>query len=359
MTDASGEEHVLANCTDASGIFVTPSTPRERLTLIGFAPAGLPVDRTHPGNGDELGDLVIEASDGTRPVEWWGLNRATALSRETNAHDSSLTDITIEAEIDPDDSPDRASSITSIIGYDIFDESQNQIGSCLSVHGLNEERVPPRTPLILSGCEVTGRPIKPEKDSAHAPALWALDSSGRQMRRLDVFLDDAHVHPSNAHRGLVDIRLPYGLEAPPPGSVRPAWDLWEAGAPASRNEWSALSTECRREWLRFAYFNKAGADPVTQEAEYELDGRHVTDEPGLHCAMGEALVGPGGYYGSEWNSFEDCLSGGFGAVPPFTLIWHDSHVARRSLSGEGNAGESYFDDILRLLERHHVHVKTR
>ncbi|MER6694301.1 barstar family protein [Streptomyces minutiscleroticus] len=44
--------------------------------------------------------------------------------------------------------------------------------------------------------------------------------------------------------------------------------------------------------------------------EYHLDGRFVTDVPGLHCAIAEALLGPGRYFGREQNAFEDCLCGG-------------------------------------------------
>ncbi|MEM9187722.1 MAG: hypothetical protein AAGF12_01000, partial [Myxococcota bacterium] len=36
-------------------------------------------------------------------------------------------------------------------------------------------------------------------------------------------------------------------------------------------------------------------------------------------ALGEALRGPGGYYGASLDSLADCTCGGFGPVPPFVV----------------------------------------
>jgi RNAse (barnase) inhibitor barstar len=64
---------------------------------------------------------------------------------------------------------------------------------------------------------------------------------------------------------------------------------------------------------------------------YHLDGRFVTDVEGFYCAIGEAINGPGGYFGWNLDALDDCLSGGFGVHPPFRLAWHDSAVAREHL----------------------------
>ncbi|MFF1918301.1 barstar family protein [Streptomyces sp. NPDC058239] len=69
---------------------------------------------------------------------------------------------------------------------------------------------------------------------------------------------------------------------------------------------------------------------------------------------GRGPCGPGGYFGREWNAFKDCLGGGFGVALPFTLIWHHSDVARQALAGvvsDPDEGLSYFEDIIRLLNR--------
>ncbi|WP_282696614.1 barstar family protein [Streptomyces sp. CC208A] len=77
----------------------------------------------------------------------------------------------------------------------------------------------------------------------------------------------------------------------------------------------------------------------------------VTDVPGLHRVMAEALVGPGGCFGREWNAFKDCL-GGFGVALPFTRVRHEADTARRALAdvvSDPDEGLSSVEDIVRLL----------
>ncbi|GGV56510.1 hypothetical protein GCM10010245_89460 [Streptomyces spectabilis] len=45
---------------------------------------------------------------------------------------------------------------------------------------------------------------------------------------------------------------------------------------------------------------------------YGLDGRHVTDESSLYLALGEAVNGPGGYFGGCLAALDDCLRSTFG-----------------------------------------------
>ncbi|PYC68211.1 ribonuclease inhibitor [Streptomyces tateyamensis] len=63
------------------------------------------------------------------------------------------------------------------------------------------------------------------------------------------------------------------------------------------------------------------------ETEYEMDGAAATDRRSLFAALGAALNGPGGYYGRNLDALVDCLRGGFGPQPPFTLHWRDFAVA--------------------------------
>ena len=49
------------------------------------------------------------------------------------------------------------------------------------------------------------------------------------------------------------------------------------------------------------------------------------------CAIGEAINGPGGYFGRHLIAFDDCCVGGFGATPPFTVRWAHSALSRQAL----------------------------
>ncbi|AZZ90688.1 hypothetical protein EUZ85_08140 [Hahella sp. KA22] len=53
--------------------------------------------------------------------------------------------------------------------------------------------------------------------------------------------------------------------------------------------------------------------------EVFLDGRYITDIPSFYLSLGEALNGDNGYFGACLDSLHDCLFGGFGVAPPFTI----------------------------------------
>jgi len=63
-----------------------------------------------------------------------------------------------------------------------------------------------------------------------------------------------------------------------------------------------------------------------------LYGRHITDVPGLYLALGDAVNGPGGYFGGCPDALDDCLRGTFGYTAPATLLWRDASTAREHLS---------------------------
>ncbi|MFD9242801.1 barstar family protein [Streptomyces sp. NPDC059556] len=42
---------------------------------------------------------------------------------------------------------------------------------------------------------------------------------------------------------------------------------------------------------------------------------------------GEAVNGPGGYFGWNLDALDDCFFGGWGAAPAFTLFWGSSAEA--------------------------------
>jgi RNAse (barnase) inhibitor barstar len=50
-----------------------------------------------------------------------------------------------------------------------------------------------------------------------------------------------------------------------------------------------------------------------------LDGAWITDVPSFYLSLGEAINGPGGYFGACLDSLSDCLCGGFGVLSPLTI----------------------------------------
>jgi len=100
-----------------------------------------------------------------------------------------------------------------------------------------------------------------------------------------------------------------------------------------------------------------------QPPEYRLHGARVADEPTFWAELGRAVGAPDGYYGRNLDALADCLRGGYGPVPPFTLVWEDAlHSARaltRRLSGGDGADRAYFDAILDVLRQGGVIVRLQ
>ncbi|MCX4245067.1 barstar family protein [Paraliomyxa miuraensis] len=125
----------------------------------------------------------------------------------------------------------------------------------------------------------------------------------------------------------------------PPGTATLARS-WRQGLPAELNRWATLTFHARRAWLRLVTGASTFRRPETSptRSSFVLDGRYATDYPGVLLALGEAVNGPCGYYGADLDAVEDCLSGGFGPTPPFTLVW--KHFGR--FPSEGWAREQFW-----------------
>ncbi|MDF2710510.1 MAG: hypothetical protein K0R62_6162, partial [Nonomuraea muscovyensis] len=160
----------------------------------------------------------------------------------------------------------------------------------------------------------------------------------------------------------VDIVALWGFDSPPAGA-RHVWERWRTARPDRPNQWAAYGPQDRREWLTIvgrSSFWRAGRVDHPPGSVYHLDGTHVTDEAAFYLAMGEAINGPGGYFGWNLDALDDCLGGRFGARAPFTLIWNESHIARRSLTRTleqvNDDAQPCFDIIQTILAERDVGV---
>ncbi len=66
---------------------------------------------------------------------------------------------------------------------------------------------------------------------------------------------------------------------------------------------------------------------------YVLDGTVITSLEDFWRVIGEAVNGPGGYFGRNLDAFADCLSGGFGTPDDrdFVFEWRDHGTSRACL----------------------------
>ncbi|MEE1791121.1 barstar family protein [Streptomyces sp. BE308] len=65
---------------------------------------------------------------------------------------------------------------------------------------------------------------------------------------------------------------------------------------------------------------------------YVLDGTQIRTLEDFWRVIGEAINGPGGYFGRDLDAFSDCLSGGFGTPDDdYAVEWRDHQVSRERL----------------------------
>jgi RNAse (barnase) inhibitor barstar len=150
---------------------------------------------------------------------------------------------------------------------------------------------------------------------------------------------------------------------PLPTGVLGILERWYAGPPAEKNLWAGYDRELRHYWAGMALSNRSSVPDRPAGTAYDLDGRFVTDIEGFYCALGEAINGPGGYFGWNLDGLNDGLCGDFGARAPFRLVWHDSVVARKHLVAgydRRRLGPAVtLEYLLDMLAKHHVETDLR
>lgn len=254
------------------------------------------------------------------------------------------------------------------------------IAACVDIEGLFVDSVSTARETTLLGCmphpllrraldalaKGAGNPGGALHRRAIDAALYSVDQSGVANRVIGSQLRASvtEVRPSLLAAGLVDVALDSAIFEPMPSAARPIWDLWHAGGPAEPGLWAGYGRELRHCWSGAALAHRrADAPDKPAGSTYELDGRHVTDLEGFYCAIGEAINGPGGYFGWNGDALHDCVTGGRGAEWPFRLIWHDAEVARTHLTAMARARKSVppdkFEQVLRWLAQDQIEVELR
>jgi len=193
-----------------------------------------------------------------------------------------------------------------------------------------------------------------------------LDGAGATMG--SYFVNDVtviDVEPSACGGGLVDLTVTLWCENALAGAEH-AWDLIRAGRLNRTGMWHELTPEDRHAWLSVALwsreYGRRGKTDAPAGQVFTLDGRHIVDRDSFYCAIGEAVNGPGGYFGWNLDALDDCLRGGWGATTPCTVHWDFSARARARLGERVRSGErevTFFDLLLEIFEERGVSVALR
>ncbi|MFI6458754.1 barstar family protein [Streptosporangium amethystogenes] len=377
----------LGVCHDLDGLFVDPEPlpPPETFTLLGCDPAG-PLLEALRHMGTErawLPSIALtpvhrpqQRPTGCLPYEHGctceeELIDVTVVSRRPSAAQDGLVNLDLRGYVRllpewgmPEEKPDGT-------GFRLAGLNNEKLGTCLDVAGVFRERPAapvrpvtligfrPEAPLLgaIEGRKITASLIAVQRDGRIAGGAGVLSAAVISAR------------PSRSGAGLLDIALDGGMEEPLPSGVREIFQMWYDGGPAEPNLWARYDRLLRHEWSGLAASHRPQGLPDKPAATtYRLDGRFVTDIDAFYCAIGEAINGPGGYFGWNLDALHDCLSGGWGAAGPFRLIWHHSDVARRHLvPGYDRPSHDLrywrpnveLDDLLEIFSEHDIEVEFR
>ncbi len=378
--DPDGPEETVALCTDAEAYYVDlPRPARHRYELRGCLPKGRlagAVAAALDGGSAPLGGLTLHALDRHGvPVEpaWdvWCLADVRILGGGPAGAHAAPVDITLEAVMgghageDADEQPEVPEVPPLFSGFALTGTGDEDFGVCRQVALIGKEPEPDVEAPRLLGCELRG-PLSAAWESGEdrfelgGVYLSSLDRSGVVIDEHWTCLHVESWAPSRAGAGRVDLTLDMSCNDFRSSAAGTVHEMWWDGPPREPNLWAPLSSFERGAWSNATQNNRAARPtpgaPV--HATHHLDGRYITDAQGFGLALGEAVNGPGGYFGSCFGTIEYALGDDRGARPPFTLVWHDHEVARACL---GRTPLTYdaspsFAEILAFFAQHKVDV---
>lgn len=144
----------------------------------------------------------------------------------------------------------------------------------------------------------------------------------------------------------------YTWEFPKAGEI---WKRWAEGRPVELGEWSRKPSEWHESWLHVvqtAWFVSGKRATRYETAETAIiDGAGITTRDAFYCALGEAVNGPGGYFGSNLDALFDCLrTMQRKNSPPFRLVWRNFSSSREAL------GDEFIDLVVSLFQERGVEM---
>lgn len=132
----------------------------------------------------------------------------------------------------------------------------------------------------------------------------------------------------------VGVELLGELQAVALPHVASLWSEWADGLPAL-GAWQHLDFDHRMAWLEIARHRHHRPPGAARRAvTAHVDGAMATDYPGFFCALGEALLGAGGYVGADLDGLADSLTELQQWYPDLRLVWHGAAQSRRLLDAD-------------------------
>ncbi|MBQ4834849.1 barstar family protein [Pseudoalteromonas luteoviolacea] len=114
--------------------------------------------------------------------------------------------------------------------------------------------------------------------------------------------------------------------------------------------WRELSTGGKELWLqstcdRFFHDESFIIESMANRV-IEIDGELINEPLDFFCLIGEMVNGAEGYFGQCFQSFDDCLFGGFGIEFPSTIVWKNFLATEKLLP-------NFCNDIVAAIQSVH------
>ncbi|MFG2023837.1 barstar family protein [Streptomyces sp. NPDC048825] len=227
--------------------------------------------------------------------------------------------------------------------------------------------------LLVTAEEVEGFFVDPEEESPEVVFLRAREVNKGKRRTDDAVLQivnrqgecigeyfigravlgDTGAESPDGKISSVSYRF-FGNRCDYPAAAK-IWRRWASGVTVKRGEWLQWPVRQHSAWLHVvqtAWFtaNRSAARYGVDDVIH-LDGAHIATKSGFFCALGEAVNGPGGYYGSNLDALADCISSNSGEGPLVKIVWRDFRASQGSLD------HVFLDSLMGVMREFNIDVE--
>lgn len=187
-----------------------------------------------------------------------------------------------------------------------------------------------------------------------------LEVMNRQRKRVGeyfigrVALGDMNTEVSGGNFSRVAYRF-FGNRCEYPEAER-IWPRWASGIALEKGEWCRGPVSYQSAWLHVvqnSWFasNRRATRYGPNEVAY-LEGAQISTKPGFFCALGEAVNGPGGYFGSNLDAVADCISSSVSDGFPPKVIWGNFQASQEFLD------HTFVDSFVGVMREFNIDFST-
>ncbi|MFE4592146.1 barstar family protein [Streptomyces laurentii] len=219
--------------------------------------------------------------------------------------------------------------------------------------------------VLVAAEEVEGFFVDPEEGAPKVAFLRACEVNGDRRRTEDavleivnrgrekigeyfigrVVLGEIDTESAGGKISSVPCRF-FGDRCDYPGAAK-IWRRWASGVAMEKGDWLQWPASHHSAWLHVvqnAWFtsNRRAVRYGVDDIVY-LDGARISTKPGFFCAIGEAVNGPGGYFGSNLDALADCISSSLSEGPPLKIVWRNFRASQESLD------RAFIDSIMEIM----------